>query len=176
MMSNVLLIHYAQETDHVNCWNMLQNIIVGQIHWWHLISSQPKRVISRRNKRHQITTNKNMVHSWKCSNICLKILSSIAWINHYHLIIYPLIAKVVRWFQNQFPPFFPILNCPLGPGELQACLIHNVFCPPLPLSALSSSPFYCTCKMVFARSEKKEKKNHLVILDQYWPKTEFVTS
>ena len=99
-----------------------------------------------------------MVHSWKCSNICLKILSSIAWINHYHLIIYPLIAKVVRWFQNQFPPFFPILNCPLGPGELQACLIHNVFCPPLPLSALSSSPFYCTCMMVLARSGKKKKK------------------
>ena len=22
MMSNVLLIHYAQETDDVNCWNM----------------------------------------------------------------------------------------------------------------------------------------------------------
>ena len=36
-----------------------------------------------------------------------------------------------RWLHNQFPPFFLILHCPLGLGELQA----------LSLSAVSSSPF-----------------------------------
>ena len=45
-----------------------------------------------------------------------------------------------RWFRNQFPPFFPVLHCPLGLGELQACPFPDVVFPPLPLSALSSSP------------------------------------
>ena len=44
-----------------------------------------------------------------------------------------------RWFHNQFPPFFSLLHCPLGLGELQACPFPDVVFPPLPLSALSSS-------------------------------------
>ena len=38
---------------------------------------------------------------------------------------------------------FPVLYCPLGLGELQACPFPDVIFPPLPLSALSSSPFHC---------------------------------
>ena len=50
-----------------------------------------------------------------------------------------------RWFRNQFPPFPPVLHCQLGFGELQACPFPNVVFPPLPLSALSSSPFILLC-------------------------------
>ena len=45
-----------------------------------------------------------------------------------------------RQFHNQFLPFFPVLNCPLGLGELQACPFPDVVFPPLLLSALSSFP------------------------------------
>ena len=45
-----------------------------------------------------------------------------------------------RWFCNQFSPFSPVLHCPLGFAELQACPFPDVAFPPLPLSALSSSP------------------------------------
>ncbi|WP_419620177.1 hypothetical protein, partial [Thiolapillus sp.] len=38
-------------------------------------------------------------------------------------------------------PLFPVLHCPLGLGELQACPFSGVFFPPLPLSALSFYPF-----------------------------------
>ena len=48
-----------------------------------------------------------------------------------------------RWFHNHFPPFSPVLHCSLGLGELQACPFPDVVFPPLPLSALSSSPFQC---------------------------------
>ena len=40
-------------------------------------------------------------------------------------------------FTNQFPPFFPVLHCPLGLGELRAYPFPDVF-PSLPLSALTS--------------------------------------
>ena len=45
-----------------------------------------------------------------------------------------------RWFCNQFSPFFPVLHCPLGLAERQACPCPDVVFSPLPLSALSSSP------------------------------------
>ena len=38
---------------------------------------------------------------------------------------------------------FPVLLCPLGLAKLQACPFPDVVFPPLPLSALSSSPFRC---------------------------------
>ena len=44
-----------------------------------------------------------------------------------------------RWFNNQFPPLFSVSHCPLGLGELQACLFRDVVLPPLLLSALQSS-------------------------------------
>ena len=45
--------------------------------------------------------------------------------------------------QPVFSPFSPVLHCPLGPAELQACSFADVVFPPLPLYALSSSPFHC---------------------------------
>ena len=57
-----------------------------------------------------------------------------------------------RWFCNQFSPFFPVLHCPLGLAELQACLFPNVVYPPLPLSALSSSPFHCALQDGFGQT------------------------
>ena len=32
-----------------------------------------------------------------------------------------------RWFCNQFSPFFPVLHCPLGLAELQACNYAMVY-------------------------------------------------
>ena len=49
--------------------------------------------------------------------------------------------------------------CLLGLGELQACPFSDVVFPPLPLSALSSSPFHCALqdlKMVLVRSDERE--------------------
>ena len=57
-----------------------------------------------------------------------------------------------RWFHNQFPPFFPVLHCPLGLGELQACPFPDVVFPPLSLSALSSSPFHCALQDGFGQT------------------------
>ena len=41
-----------------------------------------------------------------------------------------------RWsttddFCNQFPPFYPVLHCPMGYAELQACPFLDVVSPPL---------------------------------------------
>ena len=56
-----------------------------------------------------------------------------------------------KWFCNQFPPFSPVLHCPLGLGELQSCPFPDVF-PPLPRSALSSSPFNCALQDGFGQT------------------------
>ena len=64
------------------------------------------------------------------------------------------------FFPKPLPVFFhflPVLHCPLGPAELQACPFPDVF-PPLPLSALSSSPFHCALQEL--RTQKL--KSHLV--------------
>ena len=73
------------------------------------------------------------------------------------IIIYPLTARVVGAPQMISQPvssfFSPVFNCPLGLGKLQACPFLDVVLPPLPQSALSSSPFHW---MVLARSEERE--------------------
>ena len=51
-----------------------------------------------------------------------------------------------------FSPFFPVLHCPLGLAELQACSFSDVVFPPLPLSALSSSPFHCALQDGFGKT------------------------
>ena len=53
---------------------------------------------------------------------------------------------------SQFPPFFPVLQCPLGLGELQACPFPDVVFQPLPLSALSSSPFHSALQDGFGQT------------------------
>ena len=48
------------------------------------------------------------------------------------IVIYPLTARVVgapQMISHQFPPFFPVLHCPLGHGELQAYPFPNVVHP-----------------------------------------------
>ena len=52
-----------------------------------------------------------------------------------------------RWgttddFATSFLQLFPVLHCPFGFAEIQACPFPDVVFPPLPLSALSSSPFH----------------------------------
>ena len=56
------------------------------------------------------------------------------------------------WFHNQFSPFFPVLHCTLGPAKLQACPFPDNVFPPLPLSALSSSPFHCALQDGFGQT------------------------
>ena len=64
----------------------------------------------------------------------------------YGIIINPLTERVVgalhMVLQPVFSIFFPVFHCPLGFAELQACPFPDVVFPPLPLSALSSSPFH----------------------------------
>ena len=60
--------------------------------------------------------------------------------------------RVGRWFHNQFPPFFSVLHCPLGHGELQACPFPDVVFPPLPLSTFSSFPFHCALQDGFGQT------------------------
>ena len=57
-----------------------------------------------------------------------------------------------RWLNSQFPPFFSILNCPLGLGKLQACSFTDVVFPPLLLSALSSALFHCALQDGFGQT------------------------
>ena len=62
------------------------------------------------------------------------------------IIINPLTTRIVgtpQMILQQFSPFSPVLRCPLGPAELQACPLPDVVFPHLPLSALSASPFHC---------------------------------
>ena len=61
-----------------------------------------------------------------------------------------------RWFRNQFLPFFTVLHCPLGLGELQACPFPDVVFPPLPLSPCLLPPFTVPCKMVLVRPDERE--------------------
>ena len=62
-----------------------------------------------------------------------------------------------RWgttddFITSFLHLFPVLRCPLGLGELHACPFPDVVFPPLPLSALSYSPFHCALQDDFGQS------------------------
>ena len=78
--------------------------------------------------------------------------------NLHHIIIIiinPLTARVVRAPQMILQPvfsIFPVLHCPLGLAKLQACPFLDVVFPPLPLSALSSSPFHCALQDGFGQS------------------------
>ena len=62
-------------------------------------------------------------------------------------LIYPLTTRVVEAPQIISQPvssifFNLVLHCPLELGELQACPFLDVIFLPLPMSALSSSPFH----------------------------------
>ena len=69
--------------------------------------------------------------------------------------IYPLTAGVVGAPQMTSHPVsscFPCSHCPLGLGEFQVCPFPDVVFPPLPLSALSSSPFHCALQGGFGQT------------------------
>ena len=71
------------------------------------------------------------------------------------IIINPLTARVVGAPQIILRPvfsIFPVLHCPLGLGELQACPFPVVVFPPFPLSALSSSSFHCALQDGFGQT------------------------
>ena len=71
------------------------------------------------------------------------------------IIINPLTARVVEAPQMTLQPVFffsPVLHCPLGLAELQACPFPYVVFPPLPLTALSSSPFHCALQGGFGQT------------------------
>ena len=73
--------------------------------------------------------------------------------HHHHLFL----IRGGRWgttddFGTSFLHFPPVLHCPLGLGELQACPFPDVVFPPFPLSALSSSPFHCALQDGFGQT------------------------
>ena len=71
------------------------------------------------------------------------------------IIIDPLTARVAGAPQMILQPVFSILPCsllPSGLGDLQACPFPGVVFPSLPLSALSSSPFYYTLQDGFGQT------------------------
>ena len=72
---------------------------------------------------------------------------------HHHLSL----NRQGRWgttddFTTSLLLFFPVLHCPLGLAELQACPFPGVVFPPLPMSALSSSPFHCALQDGFGQT------------------------
>ena len=88
-------------------------------------------------------------------NLCLSI--SLLFRNRHHWqqhLAYPLITRIVgapQMISQPVSPFFSVLHCPLGLGELQVCPFPDVVFPPLPLSALSSSPFHRALQDVFGQ-------------------------
>ena len=63
--------------------------------------------------------------------------------------------QMILHYHDQFPPFSSVLHCSLGLSELhclQACPLPDVVFPPLPLSALSSSPFHCALQDGFGQT------------------------
>ena len=77
------------------------------------------------------------------------VLRAKKWWLLFHIIIIIIIPEPRgslghhRLFLNQFPPFFSVLHCPVGLGELQICPFPGIVFPLLPLSALPSSSFHC---------------------------------
>ena len=98
-----------------------------------------------------------------CPNSCLSTASPPPWVPHLNCHHHPSLNRKGRWgtiddFMTSFLFFFPVLHCPLGLGQLQACPFPVVVFPLLPLSALSSKPY-----------ELKKKKIDKRISSVKWP-------
>ena len=118
------------------CWWMLQTAMVNSFILWK--NSQPAPEKKRRGKNIS-------VFNWKSCGLCARArcLSGNVLIT---IIINPSTARVVGAPQMILQPVFSIIPCsplPLGLAKLQASPFLDVVFPPLPLSALSSSPFHC---------------------------------
>ena len=85
--------------------------------------------------------------AFSCHELSLQVLS----LSHLSL------NREGRWgttddFTASFLHFFPVLHCPLGLAVLQACPFPDVVFLPLPLSALSFSPFHCALQDGFGQT------------------------
>ena len=76
--------------------------------------------------------------------------------HHHHHHHHQSLNREGRWATTDDlqPVFsiFPVLRCPLGLAELEAYPFPDVVFPPLPLSALSSSPFHCALQDGFGQT------------------------
>ena len=79
-------------------------------------------------------------------------------LHHYHDLS---LIHEGRWgttddFTTSYLHFFPVLHCPMGLVEPQTCPFPDAVFPPLPLSALSSSPFRCALQDGFDEPDERE--------------------
>ena len=130
---------YNRKTRRYHCWRQL--FIEGQEPW--NLSTVPS--VARNLARARV----KILHFLRYKlRSYLSLTSSVPWprgsLGHH------------RWFRNQFPPFFHVLHCLLGLGELKACPFPDIVFPPLPLSACFLPPFTVPCKMVLARPDERE--------------------
>ena len=93
----------------------------------------------------------------KLGTIQVNILEVEQIYHHHHHYHHQFLNREGRWgttdnFATSLLHFPPVLHCPLGLGELQACPFPDVVFPPLPLSALSSSPFHCALQDGFGQT------------------------
>ena len=93
--------------------------------------------------------------------LCTEMTGSLivqGWRSLLHLRL-SLTVRVVGAPQTISQPvssIFFVLHCPLGLSELQACPFLDAVFPPLPLSALSSSPFHCALQDGLAGRDEQE--------------------
>ena len=76
--------------------------------------------------------------------------NSVKWV--FIIIIYPLTARVAEAPHMISKPVFSIFPYFPPLGKLQACPFPDVVFPPLPVSALSSSPFHCALQDGFSQT------------------------
>ena len=84
-----------------------------------------------------------------------KISLQLTYPNIIIIIINPLTVRVVGAPQTILQPVFSIFPCsplPSGTCQTPACPYPDVMFPPLPLSALSSSPFHCALQDGFGQT------------------------
>ena len=101
----------------------------------------------------QILTLPRIIHKRRNLNH-FTFFSKFQHMNHHH---HQFLNREGRWrttddFTTSFLFSLPDLHCPQGLGELQACPFPDVVSPPLPLSALSSSPFQCALQCGFGQT------------------------
>ena len=99
--------------------------------------------------------------------------------HHHHRRHLSLTARVVGAPQMISLPvsfIFPVLHCPLGLAELQACPFPDVVFPPLPLSSLSSSPLSLCLARWFWPDLMNERHDHTTAVASLYDGQVFVQS